>query len=120
MVWEIPTQVRATVLCANSVYDLDHVTAEHGWAVWLETSAGRFLSDTGPGRPLLPNAGRFGISLANARAHLAQPPSRRPSGRPPRCHALDLPIVAGDSISVMPTPIYSKQVSVRMKASWSS
>jgi 7,8-dihydropterin-6-yl-methyl-4-(beta-D-ribofuranosyl)aminobenzene 5'-phosphate synthase len=54
MVWEIPTQVRATVLCANSVYDLDHVTAEHGWAVWLETSAGRFLSDTGPGRPLLP------------------------------------------------------------------
>ena len=44
--------------------------AEHGWAVWLETPAGAYLFDAGPGRSLVPNASRFGIPLAHARAIL--------------------------------------------------
>jgi 7,8-dihydropterin-6-yl-methyl-4-(beta-D-ribofuranosyl)aminobenzene 5'-phosphate synthase len=62
--------VRATILCENSVYGLDDVVAEHGWSVWLETPAGSFLFDAGPGRSLVPNAGRFGIPLTEVRAIL--------------------------------------------------
>lgn len=62
--------VRATVLCENSVYGLVEVMAEHGWSVWLETPAGAFLFDTGPGRSLNPNAERLGVPLAEAQAIL--------------------------------------------------
>lgn len=62
--------VRATILCENSVYGFSDAVAEHGWSVWLETPAGAFLFDAGPGGSLVPNASRFGIPLAHARAIL--------------------------------------------------
>jgi 7,8-dihydropterin-6-yl-methyl-4-(beta-D-ribofuranosyl)aminobenzene 5'-phosphate synthase len=62
--------VRATVLCENSVYGITDAVAEHGWSVWLETPAGAFLFDTGPGRSLRNNAGVLRVPLADARAIL--------------------------------------------------
>ncbi len=61
--------VKATVLCENAVYGLSCV-AEHGWSVWIETPAGKFLFDTGQGKGLLRNAATLGVNLAEAEAIL--------------------------------------------------
>ncbi len=39
---------------------------EHGFSVWLETSGGAFLFDTGAGNALMYNAGKMGIDLSLA------------------------------------------------------
>ncbi len=62
--------VRATVLCENSVYGNPGVVAEHGWSVWIETDHGSFLFDTGQGTAFLNNARLLGIPLSEARAVL--------------------------------------------------
>jgi 7,8-dihydropterin-6-yl-methyl-4-(beta-D-ribofuranosyl)aminobenzene 5'-phosphate synthase len=62
--------MRAKVLCDNSVFLNVGAIAEHGWAVHLDTGAGRFLWDTGQGAGLLPNAAHFGIDLATLDATL--------------------------------------------------
>jgi 7,8-dihydropterin-6-yl-methyl-4-(beta-D-ribofuranosyl)aminobenzene 5'-phosphate synthase len=58
--------MRARVLCENSVFANQGAFAEHGWSVWLETHAGTFLFDTGPGNTLRNNAAHFGIPLEHA------------------------------------------------------
>ena len=63
-------QVKATVLCENSVYGNMGALAEHGWAVWLETASGPFLFDTGLGGSIVHNADFFNIPLATANAIL--------------------------------------------------
>lgn len=62
--------VKATVLCENSVHGNLGAVAEHGWSVWLETSAGPYLFDTGQGNTLHRNAEFFGIPLGDANAIL--------------------------------------------------
>jgi 7,8-dihydropterin-6-yl-methyl-4-(beta-D-ribofuranosyl)aminobenzene 5'-phosphate synthase len=62
--------VKATVLCENSVHGNLGAVAEHGWSVWLETSAGSFLFDTGQGNTVHRNAEIFGIPLGEANAIL--------------------------------------------------
>ncbi len=49
-------EIRATVLCENTVSGNIGATAEHGWSVFLETSHGNFLFDTGQGLSLINNA----------------------------------------------------------------
>jgi 7,8-dihydropterin-6-yl-methyl-4-(beta-D-ribofuranosyl)aminobenzene 5'-phosphate synthase len=41
---------KATVLCENYVTGNTGAIAEHGWAIFLETSHGNFLFDTGQGK----------------------------------------------------------------------
>ena len=55
--------VKATVLCENCVYSNLGAMAEHGWSVFLETSAGDFLFDTGQGLSLINNARIFNKDL---------------------------------------------------------
>lgn len=62
--------IKATVLCENAVYGHAGAVAEHGWSVWLETPAGRYLFDTGQGKALLNNAAVLGVDLAAADAIL--------------------------------------------------
>ena len=62
--------VKAVVLCENAVYGNVGAIAEHGWSVWLETSSGPFLFDTGLGNTLLTNARFFNIPLEDAQAIL--------------------------------------------------
>jgi 7,8-dihydropterin-6-yl-methyl-4-(beta-D-ribofuranosyl)aminobenzene 5'-phosphate synthase len=51
-------KVKITVLCENSVFGIGSwgATAEHGWAVFLETDQGNFLVDTGQGMSIVNNA----------------------------------------------------------------
>ncbi len=62
--------IKATVLVENSVFGNLGAVAEHGWSVWLETPAGRFLFDTGQGDALHRNAAVLGIPLSDAKAIL--------------------------------------------------
>jgi 7,8-dihydropterin-6-yl-methyl-4-(beta-D-ribofuranosyl)aminobenzene 5'-phosphate synthase len=59
--------VRLTVLVENGVCRAD-LRPEHGFAVWVETGAGRVLFDTGQGGALGPNARALGIDLSTASA----------------------------------------------------
>ena len=61
-------KVTATVLCENSVFGIHGATAEHGWAVFLETDRGNFLLDTGQGMSILNNARVLKIDLATVKA----------------------------------------------------
>ena len=61
--------VRATVLCENSIFGTIGALAEHGWAVWIETSSGNYLFDTGY-KSLLENAAFFDVDLATVDAIL--------------------------------------------------
>lgn len=62
--------VKATVLCENSVYGLRGAVAEHGWSVWLETPAGKYLFDTGWSGAMLTNAEVLSVPLDEAEAVL--------------------------------------------------
>jgi 7,8-dihydropterin-6-yl-methyl-4-(beta-D-ribofuranosyl)aminobenzene 5'-phosphate synthase len=59
--------VKVTILVENTVAD-DALRAEHGFAVWIETAAGRVLFDTGQGPALAPNAERLGVDLSTTDA----------------------------------------------------
>ena len=48
--------IKVTVLCENTVFGKIGLIAEHGWSVFIETSQGNFLFDTGQGLTLLNNA----------------------------------------------------------------
>lgn len=48
--------IRATVLCENTVATFNGVLAEAGWAVYLETDQGNYLFDTGQGETVIHNA----------------------------------------------------------------
>lgn len=62
--------IKATVLCENSVFYTRCLTAEHGWAVFLETPGGNFLWDTGQGLGILHNASILGVDLRSLDAIL--------------------------------------------------
>lgn len=57
-------QVKATVLCENTVFSNIGAIAEHGWSVFLQTGQGNFLFDTGQGKALINNAKYFKQDLA--------------------------------------------------------
>ena len=59
--------VRLTVLVENGVTRAD-LRPEHGFAVWIETGAGRVLFDTGQGGALDLNARTLGVDLSTADA----------------------------------------------------
>jgi 7,8-dihydropterin-6-yl-methyl-4-(beta-D-ribofuranosyl)aminobenzene 5'-phosphate synthase len=59
--------LRLTVLVENNVSRAD-LRPEHGFAVWIETDAGRVLFDTGQGGALVPNAQELGVDLSTADA----------------------------------------------------
>ncbi len=61
------TMCSITVLCDNRVHDPGCV-AEHGFSLWLETSGGRVLFDTGSGKGIGRNSERMGIELSGADA----------------------------------------------------
>ena len=61
--------VRLTVLSDNLTAS-GACLAEHGWSVWVETPAGRYLFDTGAGHVLLHNAAALGVDLGTAEAVL--------------------------------------------------
>lgn len=48
--------IKATVLCENSVFHLPGALAEHGLSVFLETSWGDYLFDTGQGKAIINNS----------------------------------------------------------------
>lgn len=48
--------LKATVLCENSVSGPFGITGEHGWAVFLETDHGNLLFDTGQGQGIVSNS----------------------------------------------------------------
>ena len=60
-------KAKITVLCENSVFGVASwgATAEHGWAVFLETDQGNFLLDTGQGMTIINNARVFRKDLRN-------------------------------------------------------
>lgn len=58
-------EVKATVLCENSVFSNPGAISEHGWSVFLETTQGNYLFDTGQGIALLNNARIFKKDLTN-------------------------------------------------------
>ncbi|HNQ22866.1 MAG TPA: MBL fold metallo-hydrolase [Phycisphaerae bacterium] len=60
-------EVRVTVLVDNYVRR-QGLLAEHGWACWVETPAGRVLFDTGQGWALWHNVRELGIALETADA----------------------------------------------------
>ena len=53
-----------TILVDNSVPGKSDLLAEHGFSVYLETSAGSFLFDTGKGRTIVHNANLCHIDLS--------------------------------------------------------
>ncbi|HHX24575.1 MAG: MBL fold metallo-hydrolase [Tepidanaerobacteraceae bacterium] len=55
---------RATVLCENYVIGNAGAIAEHGWSIFLETSHGNFLFDTGQGKAIINNARIFKKDLS--------------------------------------------------------
>jgi len=57
-------QTRITILVDNEAGV--GLAAEHGFALWLETGAKRFLFDTGQGAALVKNAHTLGLDLATA------------------------------------------------------
>ncbi len=56
-------KIRITVLCENSVIIPFGVVGEHGFSVFVETSNGNFLFDTGQGKGILNNAMILGKDL---------------------------------------------------------
>ncbi len=59
---------KATVLCENYVTGNTGAIAEHGWAIFLETSHGNFLFDTGQGKAIINNTRIFKINLSTIKA----------------------------------------------------
>jgi len=57
-------KTRITILCENTAIPARGILGEHGFAALIETSAGRYLFDTGQGNTLLQNAAALGIDLA--------------------------------------------------------
>ncbi|MGI6225460.1 MAG: MBL fold metallo-hydrolase [Peptococcales bacterium] len=49
-------QIKATVLCENSVFHVPGAIAEHGLSIFLETSWGNYLFDTGQGIGIINNS----------------------------------------------------------------
>lgn len=60
--------LRAQVLVENTIYGSIGAIAEHGWSVYLETTGGKYLFDTGVGSALIPNARYFNVDLAAVEA----------------------------------------------------
>lgn len=60
-------EIRATVLCENSVFFSSGAIAEHGWSVYLETEQGNFLFDTGGGKAIINNAQYFHKDLSKVK-----------------------------------------------------
>ena len=58
---------RLVVLVDNRIEEPCACTAEHGLSLWVETTQGSFLFDTGAGRTLLRNADQLGINLKDAK-----------------------------------------------------
>lgn len=48
-------KIKATILCENSVFHLPGALAEHGFSVFLETTWGNYLFDTGQGKAIINN-----------------------------------------------------------------
>lgn len=63
-------KAKITVLCENSVFGVASwgATAEHGWAVFLETDQGNFLLDTGQGMTIINNARVFKKDLSTLKS----------------------------------------------------
>lgn len=49
-------KIKATMLCENSVFHSPGVLAEHGLSIFLETSQGNYLFDTGQGKAIINNS----------------------------------------------------------------
>lgn len=48
--------IKATILCENSVFHVPGALAEHGLSVYVETSWGNYLFDTGQGKAVINNS----------------------------------------------------------------
>jgi 7,8-dihydropterin-6-yl-methyl-4-(beta-D-ribofuranosyl)aminobenzene 5'-phosphate synthase len=59
-------KARITILCENTVAPGSPlgILGEHGFAAFIESSAGIYLFDTGQGNTLLHNAAALGIDLS--------------------------------------------------------
>jgi 7,8-dihydropterin-6-yl-methyl-4-(beta-D-ribofuranosyl)aminobenzene 5'-phosphate synthase len=55
---------RIIILCENTAIPAKGILGEHGFAALIETTAGRYLFDTGQGNTLLHNAAALGLDLA--------------------------------------------------------
>jgi len=58
--------MRITILCENTVAPGSPlgILGEHGFAAFIESSAGSYLFDTGQGSTLLHNAAALGIDIS--------------------------------------------------------
>ncbi|MGI6486135.1 MAG: MBL fold metallo-hydrolase [Thermoanaerobacterales bacterium] len=61
-------KVKATVLCENYVSFNTGCIAEHGWSVFLETSQGNYLFDTGQGKAIINNTRFLKVDLSTVKA----------------------------------------------------